>query len=266
MKNWKHIAATSALGLLLTGVLVSSYILGASKRSQVCCNQVEITIVDSLKTPFVKAESVRQYLSNDYGKIIGTPIDSIDLYKIEKVLASKSAILRSDAFITSKGKLSIRVIQRKPVIEFKTPTYGFYCDEEGYLLPLQPNFSIEALIIEGHIPLDMADCKKGKPENEEDGKWLDSIVRLVNYMNNSIWKNRIAQINSDNNGELTLIAREGNETFIFGHPEDIEGKFEKMKIYYERIVADKGEDAYNVVDLRFKQQIVCKNTEQKKKK
>ena len=266
MKNWKNIAAKSALGLLLTGVLVCSYILGSSKRSQVSCNQIDITILDSLKTPFVKSESVKQYLSNDYGKIIGMPIDSIDLYRIEKVLASKSAILRSDAYITSKGTLSVVVTQRKPVIEFQTTAYGFYCDEEGFLLPLQPNFSIEALIIDGHIPLDMADCKKGRPENEEDSRWLDNIVNLVNHMNSSIWKDKISQITSDHNGELTLISKIGNESFIFGHPEDIAEKFEKMKIYYERIVADKGEEAYNVVDLRFEKQIICKNTEQKKKK
>ena len=39
-----------------------------------------------------------------------------------------------------------------------------------------------------------------------------------------------------------------------------------MRIYYERITADKGDDRYNVVDLRFKGQIVCKDTEEENKK
>ena len=42
--------------------------------------------------------------------------------------------------------------------------------------------------------------------------------------------------------------------------EDIEKKFEKMQIYFERITADKGDDRYDVVDLRFKDLIVCRNT------
>jgi cell division protein FtsQ len=55
-----------------------------------------------------------------------------------------------------------------------------------------------------------------------------------------------------------------NESFLFGHPKDLEKKFEKMQIYHERITADKGDDRYDVVDLRFKDQIVCRNTKQKK--
>lgn len=256
-----------SLGLLLTGVLLGAYLLGDHKRGQTVCDKIEITIIDSLKTPFVTTESIREYLAADYGKIIGMPIDSIDLYKIESILNNKGAILDSDAYLTNKGILSISITQRKPAIRFQTSSYGFYCDINGYLLPLQPNFSTDVLIIDGNIPLDMEDCRNGRPESPENELWLDKILKMAKYINGSkIWRDRIAQINCNDSGELTIVPKEGKEIFLFGHPEDIDSKFDKMQMYYERILAEKGEDAYNVVDLRFKKQIVCKQSEQKKKK
>ena len=265
-ENWKHIARKATLGLLLIGVLVGAYLLGASRKGKTVCNRIDITILDSLKTPFVTSESIRQYLSTDYGRIIGVPIDSLDLHRMENVLNNKGAILSSEAYITNAGTLSITITQRKPALRFQTAEYGVYCDVDGFLLPLQPNFSTDVLIIDGHIPLDMADCEKGRPEDPADCMWLDSILKMASYINSSsIWNNRIAQINCNGSGELTIVPKDGKEIFLFGHPDEIEQKFEKMKIYYERIVAEKGEEAYDKVDLRFKNQIVCKNSEQKKK-
>lgn len=264
--NWKHIVLKSILGLLLTGVLVGAYLLGSSKRSKVLCSKVEITIKDSLKTPFVTTESIKQYLKNDYGQIIGVHADSLDLYRIESILNEKSAILKSEACVTGKGTVEILITQRKPMIRFQTPAYGFYCDNEGVLLPLQPNFRTDVMIIDGQIPLDLTDCEKGRPEDPQDIQWLNNILSLATHIEGSIWKDRLAQIHCDETGDLIIVPKDGNEKFLFGHPQDIERKFEKMRIYYERILAEKGEDAYNVVDLRYKKQIVCKNTEKKKKK
>ena len=264
--NWKHIALKSTMGLLLAAVLVCAYILGSGKRGEAVCTKVEITILDSLKTPFVTTESIRQYLKEDFGKIIGVKVDSLDLSRIESVLNSKSAILKSEASVTNQGTVGIVITQRTPMIRFQTPTYGLYCDKEGVLLPLQEDFRTDVMIIDGNIPLSREDCTNGRPKDPKKAKWIDDILKFSIHIESSIWKDRIAQIHCDKDRELTIIPKEGNEKFLFGHPDDIEGKFKKMQIYYERILAEKGNEAYNVVDLRFKKQIVCKNTEKKKNK
>ena len=157
-KNWKNIAKKASLGLLLAVVLIGAYLLGSNNRSQTRCAWVVINVEDSLKTPFVTSKKVKQYLSQDYGKLIGVPIDSIDVFKIENILNSKTAILKSNVYKTSKGTLNITVTQRKPVVRFQTAEYGFYSDIDGYLLPLEPDYSMNVLIIDGNIPLDMEDC------------------------------------------------------------------------------------------------------------
>lgn len=265
--NWKHIAKKISMGLLLTGVLLGAFLLGANKRGNTRCAEINITVQDSSNTSFVTASQVEEYLDTDYKGLKGMPIDSIDLYKIESILSGKSPILSSEAYITSKGVLNISVVQRKPVVKLQNADYGLYSTADGYLLPLQPNFTEEILTIEGNIPIDTTDCRSGRPEDEKDIEWLNQILKMADFISSSkIWKGKIGSITCQPSGELILKPKEGRETFLFGHPKDIEKKFEKIQIYYERITADKGDDRYNVVDLRFKDQIVCKDTEIEKKK
>ena len=120
------------------------------------------------------------------------------------------------------------------------------------------------MIIDGHIPLSPKDCENGRPEDPQNVRWLDDILELATYIEHSIWKDRIAQIHCDEGGELVIVPKDGIEKFLFGRPQEIEEKFGKMQIYYERILAEKADEEYNVVDLRYRKQIICKNTEKKK--
>ena len=193
-------------------------------------------------------------------------LDSIDLYRIEDILVSRSPILSCEAYVTTHGVLKISVRQRKPSLKFQAKDYGFYSTADGFLLPLKKDFDEELMTVVGHIPLDTADCAKGRPEDPADQEWLKRIVKLHGFINSSdIWKDRIKTLHCESSGEITIRLEDRNESFLFGHPKDLEKKFAKMQIYYERITADKGDDRYDVVDLRFKDQIVCRNTKTEKK-
>lgn len=266
-KNRKHMIWNSIIGLLLAGVLTASYILGSDKRKGILCNKIDITVEDSLTTPYLQSETIRQYLSEDYGKLIGLQMDAIDLRKIESILNAKGGILKSEAYVTNDGSLSITVRQRKPIIRFQTDSYGFYCDRYGFLLPLRENFSCQALLIEGSIPIDLTDCCKGRPTDSADSLWLEDILKVAELINsNPIWKDKIAQIHHNESGELSIKPKDGQEIFLLGDMTDIQEKFEKMQIYYEMISPVREEGIYDVVDLRYTKQIVCRNKEQENKK
>lgn len=265
--NWKHTLLRTTMGLLLAGVLTGAFLLGSNERANTRCTGINVTIKDSLYTRFITEKAVEEYLALHYKGLVGMPLDSIDLYRIEETLNSNSAILKSEAYITGKGTLNITLIQRKPAVELVTKDESFYSTADGYLLPLQPHFTQELLVIDGVVPINGVDWKNGRPEEQKDIEWLESMLQVVNFINASdIWKGRIAKITCGSSGELTIIPKAGSERFLFGHPKDIEEKFEKIRIYYERITADKGKDRYITVDLRFRGQIVCKETETEKKK
>lgn len=259
--NWKYLTLQIVVGLLLAGVLLGAYFMGRTEADNIRCKDIRVTVEDIMQTRFVTENGVKEYLKTEYEGIIGMPIGKIDLMKVEKILTDKIAISGCDAYMSSDGYLNVTVGQRKPVVRFYTPEYGFYSDSYGYLIPTQSTFAADVPVIDGYIPIDTTDCNAGYPTEPEKVEWLAGIVSMTKMIDASpTWREAISQIHCNEEGDLIIITKLGKEKFLFGHPTEVSAKLEKMKVYYEMIAAQE-DRKYNMVDLRFDRQIVCKNNE-----
>ena len=254
----KYIFAGICGGIIIA-CMVCSFIAGSSMREEISCTGLEICIKDSLTNSFVSQDAVKKYLDKEYGIYVGKSIKDIDLVRIEKILDSRSAVLKSQAYITGNGVLHIDVTQRSPIVRFQKKDGGFYADAEGYIFPLQNSYASHVQIVDGYIPLAANSGYKGEIKDAGEREWFRKVINLVNYMQGSrVWKDKIVQIHVDSEGNLILIPREGNEQFIIGQPDEIEEKFEKMRKYYTAIIPEKNSGTYRHVDLRYRGQIVCR--------
>lgn len=246
-------------GLALAACIIVAFTAGANSRKSLTCTGIRVAVLDSMQNSFVSRADVKGYLDKEYGRYIGTVIDSIDLTRIEDIIDGRSAVLKSQAYVTRDGILHVDVTQRKPVVRFQKSDGGFYADAEGYIFPLQKSYASHVQIIDGNIPLAANSGYKGAIEDPKEKAWFESMMRVVNYIEgNRTWKDKIVQISVDEGRDLILIPREGGEKFLFGQPADIEEKFRKMEKYYTHIIPAKGEGHYRTVDLKYRGQIVCR--------
>lgn len=259
---WRHIV-NIIFGTLLTGALTAAYFLGAADRKPILCKGLAITITDSTTNQFITPKEIRAYLDKEYKGYIGQPLDSIDLTRIEKILDSKSAVLKSEAYTTKDSMLNVTVTQRKPIVRFQKGGKGFYADSEGILFPLQSTYSSHVQVVDGEIPLRMESGRIGSPDSPKEKMWLEQMLGLIRYIETDrTWRNKIVQITVNRDGDLLMIPREGEEIFIFGTPTDIEEKFRKMELYYKGICREKGRNHYKHIDLRYDGQIVCRQNKE----
>ena len=194
-----------------------------------------------------------------YGAYIGQRLDSIRLHQVESILDVQSAILKSEAYTTEDGLLNIRLTQREPVVRFQKGRYGFYADCNGFIFPLQENYTSPVPVMDGAVPIKATEGYKGAPGTEEEKAWIAGVISLVQYMEKTrIWAENIVQMHVEDDGDIVMIPREGNERFIFGSPFDAAAKFGRMADYYRYILPDKGEGYYRTVNVKFDKQIVCK--------
>ena len=242
--------------VLVFGTAAVAVIAGRNSRKPLVCKSLDVVIVDSLENDFVNKADVKRFLDKEYGGYIGTVLDSIDLCRIETIIDGTSAVMKSQAFVTKDGTLHIKVTQRKPIVRFQKTDGGFYADAEGYVFPLQSSYASYVQIIDGDIPINMKSGHKGEIENPEEKIWFDKVMKLVNFIEDSPWKERIVQIHVGNGGDLTLIPREGEEKFIIGQPMNIEDKFARIEKYYTAIAPL--ERNYKTINLIFDGQIVCR--------
>lgn len=244
---------------LMAVCLMATLGSSAVKRSALTCDRLHVIIKDSLQNSFVTAEDVKRYLDSEAGGYIGKRLDSLDLVKIEKIIDGKSAVLKSEAYMTKDGTLNISVTQRRPFVRFQKHDGGFYADRDGFIFPLQGNYTAYVPVIDGNIPVSTGSSYKGRAQDRKEQEWIDSIIALVDYMDRSgVWNENIVQITVQKNGDLVMIPRQGKERFLFGKPDGFEEKFSLMEKYYTGIVPAKGQDFYSTVNVKYNGQIICR--------
>lgn len=259
MKNiWRTVLLCTG-GALLAACIVCSFLYGRSQRGGIVCRKIEVHVQDSLDIRFISSGEIVRTIRKEYGKCVGMQLDSIDLVKIEALIDRKSAVLKSQAYTTRDSVLHIEVTQRKPLVRFQRGNSGFYADEEGYVFPLQSTYAPHIQIVDGNIPVKVADGHKGKIDDPKSRKWLLDMIGMVRHIeSDKDWKRIIVQIHVNEDGDIVLVPREGQEKFIFGYPDHLEEKFGKFRKYYTAIIPKAGKERYTVVDLRYKGQIICK--------
>lgn len=257
MRKGIRITIFAVILCLLAIGLFAVYSLNESKRRELTCAGVKVEFADSFR--FVTSKDIESYLKKDYGAFIGQRLDSVDLKKVEKILNSKSAVLKTEAYTTPDGFLNVKIYQREPVARFQKGGFGFYADERGFLFPLQSNYTSQVMIIDGNIPLSVPDGYKGEPKTEAEKKWLAGVLELLDYMRASkSWSGFFGQISVNQNGDLLMIPRAGKERFIFGEPDEIDSKFKRIGEYYTTVAPDKEPGFYSSVNVKYNRQIVCR--------
>jgi cell division protein FtsQ len=249
----------SLSGALIVACMICMVLLGRAQRGQIICKNIQVHVQDSADIRFISSDEIKRSIIREYGRCIGTVLDSIDLVRIEDIVDRKSAVLKSQAYTTKDSTLHIDVTQRKPIVRFQQGGSGFYADSDGYVFPLQSTYAPHIQIVDGNIPVKIAQGHKGQVEDLKSRQWLMDMIEMVKFIeNDKDWKKLIVQIHVNEDKDLVMVPREGHEKFIFGYPDHFEEKFGKFRKYYTAIIPKAGKDRYKVVDLRFNGQIVCK--------
>ena len=88
---------------------------------------------------------------------------------------------------------------------------------------------------------------------------LRDIYYLVDYVrDDDFWSAQIDQIYVDKDNEIDLIPRAGNHLIHIGTAENFEGKLKNLRAFYEKVLPVTGWNKYSLINLEFRDQIVCK--------
>ena len=122
---------------------------------------------------------------------------------------------------------------------------------DGVLFPVSKNFSSRVLVATGNINFDL---KKDIQHNEQYNELKKIALQIHQH---DFWKAQIEQIFVEASGEFTLIPRVGGHQILFGNCIDMDVKFKKLFAFYKNGLNKVGWDKYKIINLKFKDQIVC---------
>ncbi len=250
--GWSFLVATLGAYFFFAGRLTSA---GADKE---VCRSISVRLLDSAENKFVTKSEVVNIIEGFTGSVVGKRINDINVANIEKLLDKRSAIRKSQVSISRNGVLSVDITQRKPLLRIQTENGGFYIDHTGYIFPLVSSFTSYVPIVSGYIPLAIDAGHRGRLQDDTQN-WIGNIVEFGIFMEeNPFWNAMIEQIYVEKNGDIVLSPKVGNYKIVFGDLKDIESKFHRLLAFYKNIAPHEGWDKYSVVNLKYRNQIVCK--------
>ena len=258
------------IGYLLVAALFAAYFFFTSKlvgqqSNAIVCRELKVNVLDSAQNRFVNSADIFAILSQAGVVMNQSKIKEINQHELENILNNRTAIKLSQVSVTTQGRLTVDIMQRKPILRLQTENGGFYLDDSAYIFPLMNNFSSYVPIVTGEIPLDIPVNYRG--ELTDKSRWGADMLELgLLLQKEEYWNSMIEQIYVDKKGRLLFTPRVGMVDIIFGKPENIEYKFMKLRTFYDKVIPAEGWDKYISVDLSFSNQLVCKKRDNKQSK
>ncbi len=242
---WKYILI-SFFSLVLLGYIGFSIWYFSGRNQEKVCGQVVVVLDKSLGSQLITEKEVVQILEDKELNPIGKTVKHIQTEAIEQLLRKNSMIKSAECYKLASGRFDIIIQQREP--KFRVVGLGsYYIDADRKPMPVSPNFAAYVPVVSGHVTISMV-----------SGKMYDFVLFLKE---NPFWNAQIEQIYVREDQKIELVPRVGDAIILLGTLDNYQKKLEKLRKLYANGFNVIGWNKYKVIDLQYKDQVVCNKKE-----
>ena len=172
---------------------------------------------------------------------------------IEKNILANPFVKEIKLYQDLSNKLIVDLVQYQPIARLVSENKkDFYIDLHGNIFPTSTKFSERVILIH------TADNINFDLKNINSTDYGKKIFTMINYIINDIFLSKIiSEIDINYNKNIIIYPQVSKQKIIFGYPEKIDVKFDKLMLFYKKILPAKGWNTYKSVNLKFKNQIIC---------
>jgi len=244
---WKYILIT-LFTILVLGYLGFSIWYFSGRERETVCRKLQIDLVEGKGKQLVTEVEIAQILDQNDLNPIGKTIKNIRTESIEDILLKNPMIKVVECYKTPSGIVNIRIKQRCPKL-IVVGRGSYYVDVDRKLMPVSPNCAVYVPVVSGRVTVSMA-----------TGKLFDFVTFLEE---NPFWNAQIEQIYVRDDQKIELVPRVGDGIIILGTLDNYQSKLEKLHKLYVKGFNIIGWNKYKIIDLQYKNQVVCSKVETK---
>ena len=224
-----------------------------SRKNQVCSGYDIMINTQDQGLQFIDKKDIINMLTNNRTLTVkNKSLASFDLGEIEETLKKHVWIRDADLYFDNNGSLKVKVDQRAPVARiFSVDGESFYLDSMGYRLPLSAKLSAKLPVFTG-FPATVKTWK-----TPSDKKMVKQIRELSLYLlNNSFWMAQVSQIDITPLREFEIIPTIGNHIVEFGDGSDYKKKFNRLFVFYKKVLAKTGMEKYERIKVQYENEVI----------
>ncbi|OAV66630.1 hypothetical protein Barb6_02555 [Bacteroidales bacterium Barb6] len=229
--------------LLLGYIVAASFLFSDTADGEAVCNSLEVVVKDSLHTHFINQQEVAALLKRAGLDPAGKPLATIDTEQLETELLKNDMISRAEAYKTPSGAIKLEIRQKIPILRVMSLYGNFHVDSRGGTMPVSPRHVALLPVASGYVEKSLA---------------TTDLYRFALFLQaNQFWNDQIEQIYVDQDKMVELVPRVGDHRILLGSFDNFEEKLENLQLFYKQAIPVTGWEKYSVINLRYKDQIVC---------
>lgn len=223
------------------------------KSSERQFNEIHVTVQDISDVYFVDEADILETLKVEFPLLTpGMAMSEFDLKKIEDKVEMHPFVKNAEVFVDLKGNIWVEIQQHIPMARIARPMAADgYISTEGLILPTSSKYTTRVLVIEGEYADELLEAGDLSQEHGD-------LLELIRYMyTDPFWNAQITGLDINRKKEIILHQQVGRQIIEFGDAKDIGEKFKRISLFYEKILPVKGWEAYDRVNVKYKDQIIC---------
>jgi cell division protein FtsQ len=247
---WRNILFGFTWVVCLSGLVVLMSFIEV-KKSAMVCKTVQVLIPGNQY--FIDKQEVDNILGLNSNLLVGRKLESINIHALETKLKRNPFVERASIYADMDGVIVVEISQRQPMMRMMNRfAQDFYIDQHGLKIPLSDNFTAKVLVANGFI-------------DELFANRIDSlrtpvardVFRTADFIRkDSLWTAQIAQIYVNEQHEIELIPRVGNQRILLGNADSLAIKFRNLLAFYKQAVPLVGWVAYKAINIKYTNQVI----------
>lgn len=211
----------------------------------------------------VTAQTIEQLVMTDNPTLLSQIVKDVDTRAIQEQVLTSPFVERCQTYVSILGNVVVKPQQRKPIMHVYYGGKEFYVDNLGQYLPLSKEGRAHVMVVNGrfHQPDTVVSPRTNLAELAVDSLGDDydisHIWQVAHFMDQEEYLSMFDQIYLNQEGDLILTPKLGTHVVNIGNSEELETKFSHLMALYKQALPRVGWNRYSMVNLKFKDQVVC---------
>ncbi len=236
--------------ILVTGACITAMLSAARKQDAQHIKDFSINIKNEQYGFIDKAEVKQRLLNNKDIDVQKISLGRLNIGKMEEIVATNPWVADAQVFVDNRKVVHVNLTQRVPVARlFDQAGNSYYLDNTLAAMPLSDRY-IHYTTVVTNVPV--------LKEDSTGDALKAQIVKLVRHIErDSFWSAQVSQIILNDDKAFEIVPVLGNHKILIGDTSNLDEKFENLYAFYKKVMVRIGWDKYEVLDVRYKGQVVA---------
>jgi cell division protein FtsQ len=233
------------------------------RTSSALCSGISIDLADSSDYHFISKGEISSLVSSNGTRVLGVPLRKLPVPEIEERISRIKQLKDVEVYTTIDGMLHVYLDQRDPVMRVIAGGGDYFVDRDGVVFPKRGLYTPRLHIVGGNIRITqpMLDGISVFDTSIKRTSLRDAYQLVQFISGDRFWSAQVDQIYIDEDDEIDIIPRMGRHLIHLGSIDNYEGKLRNLKAFYDQVLPETGWSRYYLINLEFRDQIVCKKRE-----